>query len=450
MLKRLLLTDFLAHESTEIELASGVTVLTGPNNVGKSAVVEALRCLAMNPTPKYFIRHGAKEARVAAELEDGTWVEWVRKPKNAHYRVYRPGAEEAEEYHKLKKGEVPQEVRDLLRLDPVSLETGDSIDVHIGNQREPIFLLNRHGGVVASFFAASTETAHLIEMQKALDRRVKEAKREERRLTGRMAELAGELDALADLPRLRLLTERAEAVEAASQRFERLIPEMERVGEDIARLRDRRAALCQRAEALRPLRRAPELFLARQLAEAMAERERLAEAKRRARVRADALSPLSSPPELFDTRALRRAMAELHRLRTQRADARARADILAEPAPPPAPHPVTEMEAARAEITRLNAQRRRLASRAGALGEPPPPPRPEDPAPLERLLRQVADLEAERKKLAADRDKREAELRRVRGEVEELLAATGACPLCGQEADAAHVLGELAAQEERA
>ncbi|MEF2143934.1 MAG: AAA family ATPase, partial [Desulfovibrionaceae bacterium] len=46
MIQRIILDDFQAHKHTELALGPGVTVLTGPNNSGKSAIVEALRCLA--------------------------------------------------------------------------------------------------------------------------------------------------------------------------------------------------------------------------------------------------------------------------------------------------------------------------------------------------------------------------------------------------------------------
>ena len=57
MIQRIILDDFLAHKHTELALGPGVTVLTGPNNSGKSAMVEALRCVATNPPPRHFIRH---------------------------------------------------------------------------------------------------------------------------------------------------------------------------------------------------------------------------------------------------------------------------------------------------------------------------------------------------------------------------------------------------------
>ena len=107
MIRRLILTNFMAHAGTTLELAPGLNVLCGPNNTGKSAVVEALRCLANNPSPRHFIRHGASEARVEALLDDGWRVAWVRRKAHALYEVYAPGEDEPQVFAKLKRGMVP-------------------------------------------------------------------------------------------------------------------------------------------------------------------------------------------------------------------------------------------------------------------------------------------------------------------------------------------------------
>ena len=66
-----------------------MTVLTGPNNSGKSAVVEALRSVAQNPPPHHVIRHGATQAVVRVELDSGEAVEWVRSKSNPIYRLFQ-------------------------------------------------------------------------------------------------------------------------------------------------------------------------------------------------------------------------------------------------------------------------------------------------------------------------------------------------------------------------
>lgn len=66
----------MSHAKTVIEPAEGLTVLVGPNNCGKSAVVSALDTLCNNPTGDYMVRHGEKEVRVTVETDDGAGAEY--------------------------------------------------------------------------------------------------------------------------------------------------------------------------------------------------------------------------------------------------------------------------------------------------------------------------------------------------------------------------------------
>lgn len=187
MIKSIHLENYMAHKDTTIELAPGVTVITGPNNVGKSAVVEAIRYVVQNPPPKHVIRHGAKHAIVRLELDSGEIVEWHRSDKTAFYKIIQregddpQGDWKEEAYRKLGR-EVPEDIRALLRLDQVKTE-GDDIDLHIGDQRRPIFLLDKAGSQAAAFFAASTEADYLIRMQQALKRRTDTAKASRKELS---------------------------------------------------------------------------------------------------------------------------------------------------------------------------------------------------------------------------------------------------------------------------
>jgi DNA repair ATPase RecN len=190
MIKKINLIDFMAHKATSIELAPGVTVITGPNNIGKSAIVEAIRYLVANPAPKNVIRHGAAKALVSLELDSGEIITWQRLDKSASYSVQHPG-QEPEEYHKFGR-EVPTDVRALLRLDEVKTDAED-IDIHLGNQRQPIFLLDRPGSQAAAFFAASSEADYLLKMQQALKRRIDMAKASRKALDLEIDTLAGQL-----------------------------------------------------------------------------------------------------------------------------------------------------------------------------------------------------------------------------------------------------------------
>lgn len=479
MITRLTLIDFMAHARTEFALAPGLNVLTGPNNTGKSAVVEALRCLAENPPPRHVIRHGAAEARVVAETDDGTTIAWVRRPKYALYELTRPGAAEPEVYAKF--GRTPPEaVLAALRLNPVPIEGGEAVDVHIGNQREPVFLLNRPGTVLAGFFAASTEAAHLIAMQNLLTDRARKSKTEKGRLEKRLAGIAAGIDRLAPLPDIELRLETAAGIEAGLAVREE---EAAALAAGLAardRLAGRMAALAGTRAALAPLAGPPALSPTTALAALSADVGGLAGAVRHAAGRDRALAALAEPPRLFETSVLAGRLAGLDRARQAVAGAAGRAAALAELAAPPI---VADVAALAAMLARLSADRARgmayfrKTAALSRLAEPPrpaevatlaadiglldrtraataalarknaglarlaAPPETRDVGPLGELL---DALDAAKGRLAKARAAHEAKSRALaklaRG-IEARLAELGACPLCGGELSAADFLG---------
>ena len=87
MIQRIELHNFMSHADSVLELADGLTVLVGPNNSGKSAVVEALRTLCNNESGKYAVRHGERECSVAVVTDDGHRVEWRRNRDSVSYLI---------------------------------------------------------------------------------------------------------------------------------------------------------------------------------------------------------------------------------------------------------------------------------------------------------------------------------------------------------------------------
>ncbi|MFP4649837.1 MAG: AAA family ATPase [Desulfobacterales bacterium] len=174
MIRRIELVNFMSHPHTVIEPASGLTVITGVNNTGKSAVISALQILCRNISGDYMVRHGQRECRIMLETGEGHVLEWKRKSGTVSYTV------NGREVHRL-RGSVPEDLHGLLRLPLVETET-DPFDVHFGEQKKPIFLLDESPARRATFFASSSDAIKLIEMQNRHRAKVKEAKSEESRL----------------------------------------------------------------------------------------------------------------------------------------------------------------------------------------------------------------------------------------------------------------------------
>ena len=189
MITRIELTNFMAHRHTVIEPSAGLTVLVGPNNVGKSAVVAALQILCQNESAGYVVRHGERECSVAVQTADGQSVEWRRKNSTQSYVI------NGQTFDRL-KGKIPEELHQSLRLPMVDAESGSDFDVHFGTQKSPIFLLNSPGANRARFFASSSDAIQLVAMQKRHKEKLSERQKEKTRAEAASRKLSEELESL--------------------------------------------------------------------------------------------------------------------------------------------------------------------------------------------------------------------------------------------------------------
>lgn len=470
MIRRIVLSNFMAHEHSVIELGPGLTLLTGPNNTGKSAVVEALRCVAENPPPKFHIRHGAKEARVEVHLEDGWKVVWVRRKTYPLYEIWAPDADEPEVYAKT-KGKVPEEIQALLRMPLVHLEESNrDIDVHLGNQRQPIFLLDQPGSAFAQFFAASTEGAHLLAMQDLLKDKSADARREVRDSEAKLVHLEEGFARLSPLPDLELESQCAEELLARIQEVETARPLLEAVVRSLREKRAQGAALREQMARLARLQAAPALTpvagLAR-LAQLLAE---VAAARQGARRKLEATTPLQAPDALFPSGALAALVARLRANRATAALLRRQGEELSRIAPPRTLFPAVPLSRylqvrknldqelrnvakARDALRPLNAppelfpvapavsrlrEQRELARRCALLrrstsrmAELAAPPALENLEPLQGVLEKLRGLRQQRDILAKGAAERAAELDACVARLDRRLKEMGACPYCG-------------------
>lgn len=220
MFKRIELHNFMSHAHTVIEPAEGLTVLVGPNNCGKSAVVSALHILSQNTSGDYMVRHGEKECWVAVETEEGHRIEWRRRGGTAWYTL------NGQDYHRLRNS-IPDELNALLRLARVDAPDGrEPYDIHFGLQKSPIFLLNEPGSRAAMFFAASSDAAKLMEMQTLHRDKSRQAGQSEKRLDGYLKRLTGQIGQLEPVVALEAMIAQAEqdyeAILALASRIEHL------------------------------------------------------------------------------------------------------------------------------------------------------------------------------------------------------------------------------------
>jgi len=418
MIRRITLENFMSHRHTVLELGPGLTVLSGPNNCGKSAVVAALETLCRNTSGAFMVRHGERECVVTVETGEGHTIQWRRKGGTVSYRL------NGRDVHRL-RGSVPDELHELLRMPPVESE-GDPFDIHFGQQKEPIFLLGDSARRRATFFASSSDAVKLLEMQTLHRRRVQDAKVQERDLARRETELEGRLEALSptetlaatlaqletqyqllgseaqQIVQLRQLTTRLERARRERQRAADLSAAATplaappvladtaaaaelglRLEHGFERVTRSRAA----SKALLPLQPAPSFASTEPLRESLARLQTTVDSMRRSRALGGSLDELSAPPPQEDTAHLAGVIEKLAQCTARAASDRSAVRALDDLSTPPELADIRALCGAIANLnqaTRRHARSQEVAAHTTRLPEEPPQQR--DTTELRRLL----------------------------------------------------------------
>jgi exonuclease SbcC len=307
VISRITLENFMSHKETLIEPSPGLTVLVGPNNCGKSAVVVALQILATNENSTYVMRHGAKETRVTVETDDDHTVEWARKTSGGPSYVV-----DGERFDRLRHS-VPEAVHGALRIGPVvsGSEGGMEFDLHFGSQKSPVFLLDESGAAIAQFFASSSDAEKLVKMQQLHREKVRRARAELERLQSEEENIDRDLAALASAGEIAALAGDAENKHEVITALRMRIGALSDVVRSIARERSVVAHAAARSRALEQLERPPALHTTKELATLISDIRKTTASCTAATARVRALDSLSSPPDLRETHALRETISAL-------------------------------------------------------------------------------------------------------------------------------------------
>ena len=245
---------------------------------------------------------------------------------------------------------VPAELHAALRLPWVAGSGDEKFDVHLGEQKSPIFLLGSASDA-AKFFASSSDATKLLAMQgrhKAKVTQARARKRELDALASKQSARMAELDVVPGLAR------RMEAAEAA---YGSIVAS----SDAISRLESAIGAI----------------HAARTLAGELGDLAR-------------ALAPLDAPPVLDDTQLLAHVTTQVALADEECAAADAQAKAAAPLLDPPEQQPATQLAKHIDDLAASSAAAQLRAAEAGALDEVASPP------PLEDAQRLVADIRATR------------------------------------------------------
>jgi len=306
MIRKIVLQNFMAHESTELQLADGLNVLVGPNNIGKSTIAVALKTLARNGNSSFVQRHDAKECSVIVTTSEGHTIQWQKK-KSPSYII------NGEVKDRLGRGGTPPELDETLRLAPVEFEDKD-FEPHFGEQKSPIFLINRPPSQIAQFFSTTSDAERLVAMQRLHQRKKGDAQSQLKFLEDANQELMQHSEFLAPVP---LLANMVSQLEEDLERISKLDEESAQLLVDLENWKKGSVeASCQnqKLNSLEQLRGLPVFYDEKPLATFLwvNEFEVLLQTAEQSRAQWEELSGLQIPSQPSDTESLQMLIDAMH------------------------------------------------------------------------------------------------------------------------------------------
>lgn len=327
MIDSVSIRDFQSLRDVDLPLGR-FTALVGESDVGKSAVIRAIRAFVTNPGGQDIITFGQKVARVRLKGPDYDFL-WM-KGESARY------ASEGEGWDKVRPGSVPEAVALKVAISDVDLD-GFTVHPNFHLQLDSPFLVydnpTQRAKAIGEVSGANKVQAGSVEARRL-------AGQHQRKVTEAQAELEKTREDLRRYEALAIAEAALKAAEAATAEFNETLVRVEALRAHIG-AQDRRTSRCSAlAEQLGQVS-IPE---APELAPVQALREVLSGLESRAVQVASAKSDVSIPstPELIPVDSLRRIVEEWETVSTAWKRAASQRGLY-----------VTELAAVEAEISEI-------------------------------------------------------------------------------------------------
>lgn len=441
MIKRIELVNFMSHAHTVIEPADGLTVLVGPNNCGKSAVMSALQVLCHNDSSTYVTRHGEKECSIRVTTDDGQEVVWSRNRNAAKYEI------NGTTYDRL-RGKVPEALYEALRLPKVELDqSAEEFDIHFGNQKKPVFLLNESGRAAAGFFAASSDASRLIEMQKLHKQRVLDAKRDLTRLETDTKDIESQIEFLAPLPAIQKLFDVNVALANEIDNRKISADRIRDLLSKVSKLTLTSGYLGKRSDALDELNQPPEIAPTKVLRELATNIKTDSRSAEYLAGKSKALDPTSAPPEIHATKKLSKMLGSLRKLQTGNIRYTRTQDLLVKTTSPPKLDSIGDLRRLVSEIRghqKAVAMTAKAEQAARKLATPPPATQQD---PLREIIRKCRELQAQMDAFTTEIKPLESQSLELDKQIESFTASNPVCQTCNQPLSSKQILKSVKGEQ---
>lgn len=426
MIKRIELINFMSHQHTVIEPSSGLTVLIGPNNCGKSAIVTALQILCNNPKSTYVLRHGAKQCKIIVETNTGDVIQWSRK-KNGSPKYTING----EPFDRL-NGKVPPELHAILRMPQVQVDK-ESFDVHFGEQTTPLFLLGDKEKAAAQFFASSSDAIRLVEMQDRHKSNIKLRKSDLKRVKNQRESLIADNVVLTPVIKLHDKAIKCKALAGQIEAEKQQLIKLQQVVTTIYHAQQRSHLLNQQAAVLKVIPALPTLTPTANIAATIAAVIATDRDVKLAQSKLDALQSLTPPPELAATDRLSQWVKDWHRNDRAKRFSDQQLESLSTLQRPPEIQSTATLQKTIGDLFTQQRLQQSFERRAQVLDELPEVPQLASTSAITELIARYSELLTRQAQQTNQAKTAAAKIAGVEHEIEQWLEENPQCPTCGAE-----------------
>lgn len=141
-IKKVIMRRFMSHYDTTYELHPYLTCIIGDNDIGKSVIATALKAVSYGDSSDSYIMHFENEAQVILELDKNRQILWQRfretdedNPQKVKFTLFKDDL--IKPISEFSAHDTPDFVKRELNISTI-----EDIDLHIGNQKQPVFLLS--------------------------------------------------------------------------------------------------------------------------------------------------------------------------------------------------------------------------------------------------------------------------------------------------------------------
>ena len=162
MLQKIKLKNFQSHSDSILEFVSGVNIIIGPSDNGKSSIIRAIEWIRINrPRGTGFIKEGESKAKVVLETDRNIFERERDLKSTGYYKIDNDRFETM-------GSEVPNQVTNTLNLS----------DINIQSQLETHFLILDPPGKVSQYLNSITKLNRLTEAVDKLRSKKRDSQKE--------------------------------------------------------------------------------------------------------------------------------------------------------------------------------------------------------------------------------------------------------------------------------